>query len=137
MDVRDAVNDVRPEALSELLVALDLALGVVLEVAVALEAALDESAELGGEGVVVEEVVDAQAREGGLAGVCWADALLGGSDADEKSAYRARRTSESMYLEPPSSTSFKPSTIWWKSKTRCARSDTNRRPVQSSPENTR
>ena len=82
MDVRDAVNDVRPEALSELLVALDLALGVVLEVAVALEAALNEAAELGGEGVVVEEVVDAQAGAGGLAGVCWADALLGGADAE-------------------------------------------------------
>ena len=50
--------------------------------AVALEAALDEAAELGGEGVVVEEVVDAQAGAGGLAGVCWADALLGGADAE-------------------------------------------------------
>ena len=38
-----------------------------------------------------------------------------------------------MYLDPFSSDSLSPSTIWWKSKTSWARSDTKRRPAQSSP----
>lgn len=37
------------------------------------------------------------------------------------------------YLDPPSSISLSPSTIWWKSKTSWARSEMNRRFVQSSP----
>ncbi len=44
-----------------------------------------------------------------------------------------RRSKSSTYDEPPSSTSLRPSTIWWKSNTRCARSDMKRRPVQSRP----
>ena len=59
MDVADAVDDVRPEAFCELLVAQDLSFGVVLEVAVALEATLDNLAELGGEKLGVEEVMHA------------------------------------------------------------------------------
>ena len=37
------------------------------------------------------------------------------------------------YLEPPNSTSFRPSTIWWKSNTRWARSEIKRRPLQLRP----
>ena len=33
---------------------------------------------------------------------------------------------EFTYIEPPKSTSFRPSTIWWKSNTRWARSEMNR-----------
>ena len=39
--------------------------------------------------------------------------------------------------EPPSSISLSPSTIWWKSKTRMARSEMKRRLVQSRPEEVR
>lgn len=35
--------------------------------------------------------------------------------------------------EPPNSISFNPSTIWWKSKTIWALSDTNILPVESKP----
>jgi hypothetical protein len=50
-------------------------------VAVALEAALDDLAELVRERGVIEEVVYAQAGAGRLARVRWADALLGRADA--------------------------------------------------------
>ena len=58
------------------LVAGNLALGVVLEMAVALEPPFDDAAELRGEGVVVEEVVHAQAGAGGLGGVRGPDAFV-------------------------------------------------------------
>lgn len=57
MDVTDAVNDVRAKAFRELLVAKDLTLSVVLEVAVAFEATLNDLAELGSEELEVEEMV--------------------------------------------------------------------------------
>jgi hypothetical protein len=71
---------VRPEALGQLGIALDLALGVVLEVAVALEAALDELAEFGREPRAVEEVVHSEAGARGFGRVGGADALFGGAD---------------------------------------------------------
>ena len=59
----------------------DLALGVVLEVAVAFEPTFDDLAEFGGKGFMVEEVVDAEARARRLGRVRRANALLGGPDA--------------------------------------------------------
>lgn len=35
--------------------------------------------------------------------------------------------------DPPSSISLSPSTIWWKPRTRCARSEMNRRSAQGRP----
>lgn len=97
MDVADAVDDVWSEALGEslgivrprqasatkeaYLVADNLAFGIVLEVSVALEAPLDDLAELGSKGLVVEQVVYTQARARGLARVRRTDALLGGANA--------------------------------------------------------
>lgn len=49
-------------------------------------------------------------------------------------AVRVRDEEETKTHEDrPSSTSFSPSTIWWKSKTRCARSEMKSLPVQSRP----
>ncbi len=49
------------------LVAQDLPFGIILEIAVPLEAPFDDLAELGCEGVLVEEVVHPEARTRGLA----------------------------------------------------------------------
>ncbi|KAI3478079.1 hypothetical protein L1887_60010 [Cichorium endivia] len=81
VDEADAVDNVRSETLGEGPVACDLALGVVLKVPVTLEAALDELAELGGEELLVVEVVDTQTGARRLGRVGRTDALLGGADA--------------------------------------------------------
>lgn len=96
-----SVDDVRREAGRESPVANDLAFSVVpaaarlhqllpprslktranaLKVAVALEAALDETPELRSEELLVEEVVDAESTAGRLGRVRWSDSLLGRSD---------------------------------------------------------
>ena len=74
-------REVRAECVGAHLVTEDLALGVVFEVTVALEAALDQPAELLRKVLVVEQVVHAQARERRLGRVRRADALLGRADA--------------------------------------------------------
>jgi hypothetical protein len=95
------IDDVGLETGCELLVTLDLALGIVpegwaepgqpafakavhisrlLEVAIALETTFDKLAELGSERLLVEEVVNAKAGTTGLGGVRRSDSLAGGSD---------------------------------------------------------
>jgi hypothetical protein len=73
----------------------DLALGVVFKGAVALEAVLDDLAELVGKSSVVKEMVHAQAGTRRLAIVCGADALLGVLDAarryDKEQGKRSRK----------------------------------------------
>ena len=63
------------------LVAHDLTLGVVFEVTVALETALDKLAEIGGERLVVEEMMHAQAGARRLGRVRGTNSLLRRSDA--------------------------------------------------------
>ena len=63
------------------LVAQDLPLGVVLEVAVSLEAVLDQLTEFLRERVMVEQVVDTKARARRLGGVRRTNTLLGCADA--------------------------------------------------------
>lgn len=63
------------------LVTRDLALGIVLKVSVALEATLDQFAELGCEKLRVVQVVYAQTRAGSLGRVSGTDALLRCADA--------------------------------------------------------
>lgn len=63
------------------LVACNLAFSVVLKVAVALDAALDELAELCGKLLLIVEVVHAQTRARSLGRVRRSDALLGSADA--------------------------------------------------------
>lgn len=58
---------------------LNLALGIKLKVAVSLEPALDELAELGREAGVVQ-VVHSESRPRGLGRVSWSDTLLRGAD---------------------------------------------------------
>lgn len=59
----------------------NLALGIVLEMSIALEAALDELSELASEQLVVVQVMNAQTGPGRLGGVSRTDSLLGGADA--------------------------------------------------------
>ena len=63
------------------LVANDLALGVILKVTVTLESTLDDLTELGCKGLVVEQMVHAQARARRFARVRRTNALLGRADA--------------------------------------------------------
>ena len=71
----------QPIQVQTYLVTQDLALRIVLEVPVALESALDKLAELLGEGLVVEEVVNTQTRARSLRGVRRTDTSLRGSNA--------------------------------------------------------
>lgn len=71
------------------LVAGNLALGVILEVSVPLEAALDELAELGCKKLRVVEVVDTETGTRGLGRIGGPNAHLGGSNAGKRG--KARR----------------------------------------------
>lgn len=62
------------------LVSLNLALRVILKVSVSLESALYDFSKLFSKGVVVEQVVDAQAGAGCLGGVGGSDSFLGRAD---------------------------------------------------------
>ena len=62
------------------LVPLNLGLGVVLKLAVALDAALDELAELAGKDLGVVQVVDAEARARGLGRIARSDPPPGRAD---------------------------------------------------------
>ena len=73
------------------LVPLDLTLGVVLKVTIALESVLYDFAELLRKSVVIEEMVDAEPRTRRFRGVGRTNALLGGADA---------RPTELNFLEP-------------------------------------
>lgn len=55
--------------------------------AIALESSFDELAELDREGLLVEEVVHAEARARGFAGVGRADAFFRGADATKDRGY--------------------------------------------------
>lgn len=79
--VRDTVGDVGAEALGQLTVAGQLALDIVLEMAVPLALVVDHDAELGGKLVKVVQVMHAQTGAGGLGRVGRTNALLGGTDA--------------------------------------------------------
>ena len=63
------------------LVSYDFTLCIVLEVAVALKTTLDELPELGSEGFMIVQMMDAESRSRSFAGVSWANAFLRRSDA--------------------------------------------------------
>ncbi len=120
VNIGDAVDHVGTQFVGKLLVPQDLAFSVVFEITIALESAFNELPKLGREGFV-EEVVDAQARSRSLSRVSRTNSPLGGADAglciDIGWNHRKWRGTLGAHLDPPNSTSFKPSTIWWKSNT--------------------
>ena len=81
------------------LVANDLAFGVVLKVAVALESALDDLTELGCKGLVIEQMVHAQARARRLGGVRRTNTLLGCADAGTAQFYLLQPVNDLMEVE--------------------------------------
>ena len=83
MNVREGVGDVRTESLREHLVSENFGFGVIFEMPVTLETPFDYLSEFLGEGVVVEEVMDAKTRARGLSGIRGTDSFLSGADAEE------------------------------------------------------
>lgn len=80
MDECRAIDDVRFQSLGDILIFLNLSLGVILESAVSLKSALDEFPELFRERRVVQ-VVNSKTGSGCLGGVSWSDTLLGRTNA--------------------------------------------------------
>jgi len=81
LNERNLVNDVRLQAHTVVVEALDLVLDVVLEqVAVALLVAIGEVLELLVKALLVEDVGDTDTAAGSLCGVCWSNTLSGGAD---------------------------------------------------------
>jgi len=78
-----SIDNVRSESFGEGQVLLDLSLGVVLEMPVSLESALDERPELGREFRAVE-VVYSESGSGSLGRVSWADSSPGSSDTTSR-----------------------------------------------------
>ena len=64
------------------LISKDFALCIIFKVAVPLKSSLHDLPELGHKRVMVEQVMDAQARPRRLAGIRRADSLLDGPDAE-------------------------------------------------------
>jgi len=64
------------------LVPKDLAFGVVVEGAIALEPAFNELPELSSEGIMVEEMINTQSRSRSFPRVSWTDAPLCGANAE-------------------------------------------------------
>lgn len=99
------------------LVALNLAFCVVFKMTVAFEATLHDLTELLRKGIMIKKVMHSEARTRSFPRVSRANPFLRGSDAATDLVIMTTNN-KLPYLEPPSSTSLRPSTIWWKSNTR-------------------
>lgn len=82
------------------LVSKDFSFCIVFEMPVSFVSAFDQLAELNGEGLMVEEVMNSKARSGCLAGVRGANTLLGSPNTAPKTiiVYSSRRKKEAHTL---------------------------------------